>query len=376
MSDKRIKKIFYLIDNLNSGGAEQLLFITLKFLEKKRYVPVVYCIQEKGKIAQEIEEQLAISVHCLNRRCRLWNLRVVIDLMRIFLKERPDILHTNLFYANYFGRIAAIFTRVPVVVITEHGSYSNFKRFYHHWIDFILSLFTAKIIAVSNAVKEYLLKHTLIPGSKITVIYNAVDFEKFDNALKQEKSFMRSKLGFSESDFLLGCVATLAPWKGQFYLLEAFAEIKKFHPNLKLLYVGRDPIEFRAQLEDYARKNNLDGSVHFLGERRDVPDILRALDFFIFPSLTEGLGIALLEAMYMGLPAIASGLEGILEIVEDGKDALLSSAGDSQDLANKIRILVEDGQIKNNLGYNAREKVKSNFSPQVFIENLEVLYKL
>lgn len=370
-----MKKILYLIENLKIGGAEQLLLTTVKYLNRHKFYPVVYCLCEKGEIGQEIE-RLGIRVEALNERTNLWNFTLVRKIRHVLKAERPDILHTHLFYANYFGRLSAILAGKPVVVITEHGTHSNFKCFYHHWIDFILSFFTSKIIAVSKAVKEYLASHTLIPENKITVIYNAVDFERFDSASGLDKATIRKQFGFAEHDFLVGCISNLAPWKGQLVLLQAIADSKnRFPPNLKLCIVGRDPIGFQNQLKTFAQEKGIGENVYFLGERRDIPAILKMLDIFVFPSLTEGLGISLLEAMYMGLPSIASKTEGILEIVDDNENGVLVPCADHRALAEKIALLSQDKERLSKLGSNAREKVKRCFNADSYAHKLESLYE-
>lgn len=368
-------KILYLIESLKSGGAEQLLFTTLKYLNRNKFSPVVYCLCEKGEIAADLEKETGTKVYSLNKSCRIWDLGTIIPLIRIFIKERPHILHTNLFLANYFGRIAALFAGIPVVVITEHGTYSNFKKFYHHWIDFILSFFTTKVIAVSNAVKKYLLKHSLILENKIIVIYNTIDFEKFDRVYDADKITLRKRLGFAGNGFIIGCVATLAPWKGHIFLLEAFSQVIKSYPEARLCLVGRDGCGFKKELESFARKKDILKNIYFLGERRDIPELLRAFDIFALPSLTEGLGISLLEAMYLGLPAVASGTEGVLEIIEDKKDGILSSSGSPYALATKIESLLKDRNKSEQLGFNAREKVRKYFSTHAYIQKLESLYE-
>jgi len=367
-------KILYLYENLNIGGAEQLLLTTLKYLNRNKFYPVVYCIGEKGQISEEIEE-LGIKVVSLKRKVSLWNVRVIDALARIFRRENPDIVHCHLFYANYFGRIAAIFARVPIIIITEHGTSSNFKKFYHHWIDFLLSFFTSKIIVVSKAVQRYLARHTLILPYKTTIIYNSVDFDRFDNAYEMDKGLIRRRLGFVDSCLLIGCVSNLAPWKGQFFLLRAFAEVVKPFPNAKLGIVGRSTPCFKSQLEAFVQKNGLSENVYFLGERRDIPEILKALDIFVFPSLAEGLGISLLEAMYMGLPAVASRTEGILEIIEDNRDGILVPPGDSNALAEGIITLLKDPDKRRRICDNAAKKARSFSSPLSYIKRLESCYE-
>lgn len=365
-------KILYLCESLKIGGAEQLILTTLKYLDRNKFYPVVYCIEDRGELADEIKN-IGINVNNLNKKLYLWNILIIFDLLRIFNKEKPDILHTHLFYANYFGRIAALFFRIPIVIITEHGTYSNFKRFYHYWIDSFLVLFTDKIIAVSYAVKRYILKHSIIPSSKITVIYNGVDMDRFDSVFNLDKLATKRKFGFIESDIVIGCVSNLAPWKGQFILLQAFVRVAEKIPNVTLCIVGRDANGFKSLLETFTLKNGLSEKVHILGERRDIPQILRSFDIFVFPSLTEGLGISLLEAMYMGLPAIASNTEGITEIIEHQKDGILFRPADIAALSESIFVSINNNRIKN-ISINAREKIIEKFSPRHYINELQSLY--
>jgi glycosyltransferase involved in cell wall biosynthesis len=367
------KKILYLCQTLGIGGAEQLLLTTLKYLDKERFQPVVYCIGEKGAIGEEIEKT-GTAVCAMNRRIYLWNIGIARALVKIFRKEKPDILHTNLFYPNYFGRVAAMFARVPIVIATEHGTYSGCKKSYHYLIDFILSFYTTKIIAVSEAVKRYLMIHALIPAKKITVVYNAIDFDRFEKTRKDGKDSAKKKLGFSDTDFLIGCVGNISPWKGYLYLLEAFKAVLGDIPQAKLCIVGRDNLGFRGQLEEFTGDNGLRKSVNFLGERRDIPEILNVLDLFVFPPVTEGLGISLLEAMYMGLPVIASRVEGVSEVVEDEKDGILLPPAQSRLLAEKITGLYRDKNTMLKIAGNARAKIESRFLPKDYIRSLESLY--
>ena len=366
-------KILYLCETLGIGGAEQLLFTTLKYLNRDNFYSIVYCIGKNGKIGDDIEK-IGIRVEALNRKLDLWNIGIIWKLVQIFKREKPDVLHCHLFYANYFGRIATFFVKIPIVIITEHGTHSNFKKFYHHGIDFILSLFTNRIIAVSKAVKEYLCKYTSVSPDKISVIYNTIDFEKFEDAYSTDKPLVRKKLGFADSNILIGSVSNLAPWKGQYFLLQAFAEVVKFFSQAKLCIVGRNNAGFQSQLEAFTKNSGIQDSVYFLGERRDIPQLMRAFDIFVLPSLTEGLGVSLLEAMYMGLPAVASNIEGIPEIIEDNKDGFLVPAGNSHALAERILMLLSDTDKIKSIGSKARDKIQRYFLPENYLEKLEAVY--
>ncbi|MDD4899306.1 MAG: glycosyltransferase [Candidatus Omnitrophica bacterium] len=367
-------KILYLCESLKVGGAEQLVLTTIKNLDRSLFSPAVYCLHEKGMIGQEIEKQ-GVKVFTLEESLNLFNFKIIYELFKVFKKEKPGILHTHLFYANYYGRIAALFSAIPVRIITEHGTHSNFKKFYHHMIDFVLSFFTSRIIAVSLAVKRYLCRFSFIPQSKISVIYNAIDTDRFDLAAGLDKNSLRQKFGLSDSELVFGCISTLVPWKGQDFLLKGFASVAKRFPSAKLCLIGRDDAGFKSDLQAYVRRNDLEKNVLFLGERRDIPEVLRLLDIFVMPSLTEGLGIALLEAMYMGLPSIATNTEGIAEIVEHQKDGLLFKRGDLEGMTNAMLTLASDKEKARQIGSNARLKVDQLFLPRHYMDGLQSLYR-
>ena len=361
-------KILYVMVHLNYGGAEVGLLTTLKKINRQRFDCSVLSIEKKGRIGEEIEKA-GFKVTYLNANARLYNIPLIFRIAKILKKEKPDILHTSLFYANFFGRVASLFIK-PKVIITEERSMYTEKRFYHILIDKLLSGITDKIIACSKSVIDFTVKQENISREKFSLIYNAVDAERFNVSL--EKSELRKKYGFSNEDFILGTVGSLIPKKGHRVLLEAASLLSKEVPNLKVLLVG-DGKE-RKNLSQLASKLGISDKVLFLGARKDIPELMKIMDVFTLPSFQEGFPRTLVEAMYMGLPVIASNISGIQEVISDGKNGFIVPPGDPKMIAEKALVFRKNRDLCYNMGTNAKDRIISANMPTHYMSKLEGLY--
>ena len=361
-------KIVFVFVHLNYGGAEVGLLTTLKNIDRNRFVCTILSIEKKGLIGLEIE-RLGFKVLYLDDSARLFNLRLIGKIIRILDKEKPDILHTSLFYANFFGRLAALFRRPSVVIIEERSMYTE-KRFYHIFCDRILSTFTDKIIVCSNSVLEFTIKQEKIKKEKFYLIYNVPDTERFD--ISYTKRQVRAKYGFSNESFIIGMVGSVIPKKGHRFLIDAANKLSKQIPELKILVVGDG--ESKQALLSKVKAFGLQDKVIFLGVREDIPALMKIMDVFVLPSLQEGFPRTLLEAMYIELPVIATNISGIPEIVVNGENGLLIPPEDSKAIESCVSILYRDIALRNRLGHNAREAIQSNFMPKNYVDRIEGLY--
>jgi glycosyltransferase involved in cell wall biosynthesis len=164
----------------------------------------------------------------------------------------------------------------------------------------------------------------------------------------------------------------LDPEKGHLYLIQSAAGLLKEYPRLKFLIVGDGAC--RRELEAYAAELGIRNSLRFLGLRKDVAQLLSVMDIFVLPSLYEGLGIAVLEAMARSLPVVATRVGGVPEIIDDGKTGILVAPADSRAIAEGIRSLLEDGEKARTMGVSACEQVKKNFGINLMVEKIEKLY--
>jgi glycosyltransferase involved in cell wall biosynthesis len=355
MTPKKLK-IAHVVLSLDIGGLETLIVDMLRHLDRERFDAVVVCIRGKGVLAEQIES-LGVRVYGLGGKDRMeWG--AFFKLARILRKEKVYIVHCHNTAGYFYGGIAAVLAGFKRIIYTEHGRvFPDTPR--HMLAERILSWITYKIIAVSEDMKQCLIRYEKIAPSKIQVIYNGVDDETYkkreDREWRMEK---RRQFGIGENDIVIGNVARLDPVKDHECLIRAFALIKqkikqreeKIEKQFKLLIVGFGS-EF-DHLKELCRNLALDFfdhskgpdcsiiyppfSILFLGSRTDISDLMNIMDVFALSSKNEGISLTLLEAMACGVPVVATRVGGNPEIVKDGENGFLCKPGDPQDLADKI----------------------------------------
>ncbi len=362
-------KILYVFAALPVGGAEQVLVTELEGLDKNLFAPMVCVISEKGPVGELIEGMGLPVVPLLRMKKNQFDYNIIWELKNLMLRERPSIVHTHLYDGGKYGRIAARMAKVPGIVHTAHNVYVK-RRTKYHLINRILSSFTDRIIAVSKAVKESLVRYDRINREKIQVIYNGIDLSKFGGPLT--KNEVRVELGIKPDEYVIGVIARLEEQKGHRYLLEALSHIPEHLASLKILIVGDG--QLRSALEAETKKRALSSNVFFLGTRKPITPILKALDLFLLPSLWEGFSMAILEAMAAGIPVIATMVGGAGEVITSGKDGRLIPPGDAQSLAEAIKdaLLHKDKYLE--MARIGRERVGQNFSQDKHMEALQTLY--
>jgi len=302
-----------------------------------------------------------------------FNLSAIWKVSRLLKRQKVDILHCHKHKSTVCGTIAALIAGMPVVISHVHGlgRTRNLKRKITN--RFVLKRVN-KIFTVGEAVKENVLKaNPFVSPDKVVSLGNSVDYERFANTATT-KAQARQMLALSKDAFVFGTVARMARNKGQVYLIKAFAEVKQRLPAAQLLFVGDGPL--RHQLEQQAAMIAQD-SIHFLGHRSDVANILRSMDAYVQPSIgSEGMPRALLEAMAAGVPCIGTQISGIPEILGDGEFGYLVTCKDEVALAAAMTELAKktDEQRKQ-IVEKAQQRVKNYYTHEIIIKKLEGLYE-
>ncbi|HMK66112.1 MAG TPA: glycosyltransferase [Thermodesulfobacteriota bacterium] len=362
--------ILYVFAALPVGGAEQVLVTEVEGLDKNRYRPLVTVISEKGPVG-EVIEKMGIPVIPLSRmKSKQFDFGIIQELKTLMQREKVSLVHTHLYDGGKYGRLAAWLAGVPAVVHTVHNIYVK-KRRKHHWINWGLAAITDRIIAVSGAVKESLIRYDRIRPDKIQVLYNGINFSLME--APGDREAIRSGLGLGPDDLVIGVVARLEEQKGHKILLEALSSIPSIPPNLKVLFVGNGKL--RSALEAETQRRGLSRQVVFLGTRQPVSPILRALDLFVLPSLWEGFSMALLEAMAMGLPVIATKVGGAAEVITSEQNGYLISPADPKALAEAIQEAMRHPGRFQEMAGKGRETVRENFSKERHVLQLQELYQ-
>lgn len=367
-------KILYIHPSLITGGAENLRYMFLKYVDKKRYDITVCCLKEKGALAEKIEN-MGFTVDCLEMSDVPYSLRTTFALYLYIRKRKFDIVQTSLFNANFHGRIAAKLAGVGLVFSEEHSEhyqYNSLKFVPYIIADKILSYFTKKIICCSQKLKTSISKLEKIDGGKFKVIINGIDIQNMDH--HGNKYEARKKMGLNDTDIVIGNIAMLSKRKGQLLLVKAFAEIEKKYQDVKVVFIGDENLEAKEELLDLAIKLNVIDKLVFMGRQNDIPLLLKGLDVFVLSSLYEGIPLVLLEAMYMGLPVISTDVGGVSEVVEHDVNGILVPSGSVEMLVTAIFRMIEDQSGRELFVGNGKETVLKRHTFQRYVEQMSSLY--
>ncbi len=295
----------------------------------------------------------------------------IIYLYRLIKRLDPDIVHLHGFKAGVLGRIAARLAGRPVVYTVHNFVLDNKKgvsRFLIRPLEKVMKAGTNAYIAVSKALRDSMIDDFSIESEKISVIYNCIWDVSRDAFLDARK-----KHNVGQDEVLLGTVARLIPSKGIDILINALPLIRQ--ENVRLMIVGTGPDEGR--LREITNALGLSGRVIFTGQVSSMNEYYKAFDIFILPSLSEGMGISVLEAMYFGLPVIATKTGGIPELVRHGSNGLLIKPGDSEGAAKAIEYLIKNPDKALELGRQAELDAVKDFTYDVMIKKtLEVFDKV
>jgi glycosyltransferase involved in cell wall biosynthesis len=289
-------------------------------------------------------------------------------LVRIIRRERIDLVHLTGYGASNFGRIAATLTGIPSIVhVTDH-----YYPWYQRAADTLLAPWTPCVVTVSHSVARTspMFRNERL-RARTSVIHNALDLDEFAPLAPDAALALRGKLGLAAGDVVVGYVGRLHEEKGVQHLLEAAPAILAADPRVRLVLVGDGPT--REALEARARALALGPRCSFPGFATDVRSMLSALDVAVFPSLTEGFPNVVLEAMAVGKPVVASGIEGIAEILVHDETGLLVPPADPPALADAILRLVARPEERARLASNAK-RTSRGYGLERYVTALEQLY--
>jgi glycosyltransferase involved in cell wall biosynthesis len=362
----RPTRVVYLAHTFAVGGAEEMVLNLVRHLPAE-YEPAVVCIHDPGSIGAEIK-RTGIAFDSLRLTP---GLRRPFDLIRLqrFLEERqPDIVHTFLLTASLYGRFAAMMARVPVVIGTEVNIYGR-KRLPHRLAEQWLMRRTDAVVASAESVRDFYLEQIKGDPSKVAVIYNAVDWSQLQTTMPADA--WRAEIGIPAGVPVAGIIARLTEQKAHGVLFDAIAARPEL-AALHLLVVGDG--ELRDELKRRAEQLGLSPRIHFAGARRDLGNVLAAIDVFVMPSLWEGLPLSLVLAMGAGLPVIASRVAGIPEVVHHGVSGLLVAPGNTTELSEALVRVIADATTRESLGRQARAFVRPRFGMDGYIAAMTSLY--
>jgi len=361
--------VMLLTVGLTVGGTERQLLELASRFDRRRFNILVCALKGEGPVARAMRER-GIRVEVLNGR-GTWDLRVLSRLFRLIRRERPEVLHAFLGLANLAASLAGRLLGVPVI-IWSYRDVEVWKTKAHWLVERTAVRWADAITCCSEAVRQFVLAHMNGQASKFSTIHNGVDLESFSRS----RAASRTELKLREGGFVIGTVSRLdEPKKGLTVMLQALADLagRDGIPPWQWLLVGDGPA--RDRLRSLAAELGLSGQVMFAGMRDDVAAVLPAMDIFVCPSLYEGFGIAIVEAMAAGRPVIASAVGGIPEIVVHGDTGLLVPPGDAALLAGALAALLNHPEQARAMGARGLARARERFSIEAAVQQHQQLYE-
>ena len=382
-------KILHIITRLDMGGSAQNTLLSCEELSGKHEIILVHGLSyesgmsdlEKKIVEDGIEKAKSQGVKAIPLPSLVRSIHPIKDfqalraLMWLIFKEKPDIVHTHSSKAGILGRVAAKITFVPNIIHTPHGHvfYGHFAPFASKmflWIEKLFSRFTDRIVALTDGEKNDYEKLSVCPSEKLLKIHSGVDVAQYmqpnGNMVEKKRS-----LGLDQNEAVIGFVGWLLPIKGPNYLLKAMDYVWHEHPETSLILVGKGDLDVDLRAE--ALRKNANGKVKFLGWREDVDEIMPVFDMLVLPSLNEGMGRVLVEAMAAGKPVVASRVGGIPDLVRHGETGYLVPPADVEALADGIKKLLDDPEKAWEMGQRGKESCQQ-FSLEAMIQKLDDLY--
>lgn len=366
----RKMKVLWLIKGLGLGGAEKLLALSVPYINRDRFeYSVAYFLPWKNALVPHLE-QGGVPAYCLDQK-NPCDPRGFLRLVQLLRELQPDVLHMHLPYPAITGRIAARLLRVPATVYTEHQVMERYNRLtaFSHRMTYRWSDAT---IFVSEAVRRSIEAHCRLNGRmKLRTIYNGVDWEQLSR-VEREPGKVREEFKIPRGHSLIITVASFTPKKRHEDLLQAARIVLDQYPQVTFLLVGDGPL--RSQMERLADTLGIWENVRFAGSRPDALHLMAAGDLFVLPSIFEAFGIALLEALALQLPIIATRVGGIPEVIKDNSNGFLVDPGNPQMLADRILLLLHHPELGAKFAENAERWWQRQFDISEMVRSVEAIY--
>lgn len=343
-------------------------------LDSQRFETIIIYLMKNSEKPNLFEQKGYKTIYLSQKRFfRVFNLPVIWKLSRILKNEKIDILQNHGHLANVYGTIAAKIAVVPVVLSHVPGL-NRSKRLRRKIMNWLIFRWISKILTTGEAVREdVLMSNFRLCSEKVISLGNSIDFEKFDRVqISGEQA--RENIGLNARSFVFGTVGRLVPTKGNSYLIEAFIKVKKQISSAEMIFIGDGRL--RNELQQQAVNSSYTDSIHFLGNRDNVPKLLKAMDVFVLSSIAEGMPRSLLEAMAAGVSCVATDVGGVREIIVGEEFGLVVPSKDPQALAKAMTAFAQmDKSKRDNMAERARQRVENTYCHKVLTEKLQNIYQ-
>lgn len=382
INEKKSKiTILFLGTQMAVGGAQKVLFMQSDWFHAQGYHVFTAYFYDKENLKSAWNSKCLYPVIDLQSWQNGANpfkngLRLfggLVQLWRVLRREKVNIIETFTPDSNLLGLVVARLAGVPVRIATHHGVIEGRSRWLMRLHGWLINLgFANLLVAVSERVQQIAIEEDGIKPEKVEVILNGIEPLKPALPSSEIRKHLQSELQIPPFQFIVLAVGRVTAQKGQIYLLRAIPDILEYFPDTVFLIAGDGPL--RKHLLAEAVKMGIDQHIHFLGTRSDIPDLLSAADLFVMPSLSEGMPIALLEAMDMSVPIVVSNLEQISAFVTHKQHGLLVEPKDVRALANSIVLMLDDKPLREKLGSAGQALVQDRYTVDRMCQQYEQLF--
>ncbi len=362
-----------MIEQFHIAGAEIVVRDLLRNMPRDRWDMEVCVLHDVGILGRELISE-GYTVHSFDwRKERLSNLQVMLKMYRLLHERKVDLIHSHNLSPWYFSTFGSLPIRHIRQCVTIHGFLWQFDAWKRKLMYSLLSLFTDKIITVSENIRPQFAGIPFLNADKIQNIVNGVNIPEFDPGFDRIEK--RKSIGLSEKDFVIGTVGRISPEKNIGMQIQLLHQLLPHIPNLKLVVVARKyPLFIYEQLQAMVNQFHLQDNVIFTDMRRDVPELLKTFDIFIMTSFSEATSLALLEAMAAGLPAAVSNVGGNSNIITHERNGILFPVNDLDFLKKQMISLYQDEGKRKQLALHSR-KTGENYSIPNMVQAYDRLYR-
>lgn len=362
--------VVHVIGELCMGGTEKALINYVTNADRNEFRHTVLCFGRLGELAPTVEASgIPVRLVRIRHRHIFWSLPRMALWMR---RNQVDVVHTHMYWAALWGRLAARMAGIPVVVNTFHGP-ETWKKRWHVIVERALDRWTSRHIAVAKDGLEIRLVRERVRPDHIVLIPNGVAIPERPRDPDASLS-ARAQLGVAPGTPLIGSVGRLVVEKGYVHMLEALRLARLEVPELRWLSIGDGPL--KHELEARADELGLTDAIIWAGQRNDVTDLLPAMDLWVMSSIQEGLPVALLEAMAAGCPIVSTDIGGVPDALTAGLEARLVPAADPCALAAAIVEMLRDSHKAHGMGDAARARAISQYSIKSVARRIEEIYRV
>jgi glycosyltransferase involved in cell wall biosynthesis len=361
-------KVLHIVKSLDRGGAEILLLETLKLHDKENFeFSYIYFLHWKNKLVKDINEQGG-TVFNLSSKNNIQILFQIFKLKKFIKKNQIQIIHSHLPWTGIIARIVGKISNIPVIY-SEHNKQERY-HFITRYLNKITYNWQDVAIAVSEDVKKSIEKN-ISSQPKVEVIYNGVNTDSFTRSI-DANLHLRKNLKISNGTIVLGNVCVFRKQKRLDKWVDLFEKVNKQYPDSIGLLVGTG-ILFE-EIKSYIKGKKLENKILLVGLQSDVKEYLNIIDIFISTSEFEGLPIALLEAMSMQCAVAVTNAGGVKEVIDDSVNGLMVDVERIDLLENKVLRLINDVELRQLMGTNARNTVEKRFSIKATTQQIENCY--